>query len=58
MKKGSKIVIIVVAVFAVLLSCFLFIHRRVIAAMIKGEELPPLPEGHPRCCPYCKGDEE
>ncbi len=28
-------------------TIFAYIHRRVIKAALKGEELPPLPAGHP-----------
>ena len=50
MKKKNLIILIVSAVIITLLAVFAYIHRNVIKAMIKGEELPALPEGHPHCC--------
>ncbi|MBR3245605.1 MAG: hypothetical protein IKF90_23375 [Parasporobacterium sp.] len=54
MKKGKTIFFILLAIGAVVTACFLFIHRNVIKALIKGEELPEIPEGHPQCCPLTK----
>lgn len=50
MKKRTVILIAIVSVVAAIMGAFLFIHRNVIKALIKGEELPELPEGHPTCC--------
>ncbi|MBR6115249.1 MAG: hypothetical protein IKQ10_08755 [Oscillospiraceae bacterium] len=47
MKKKSWICIIL-AVVAALAACWAFIHRRVIRALIRGEEIPPCP--HKCCC--------
>lgn len=55
MKKKDKKKIILKCTCA-LCSCFLiamvYIHRRVIVAAIKGEEIPKAPKG----CPAHKGD--
>lgn len=50
MKKQDIRNILCVLCLLCLICCtiFVFIHRRVIRAALKGEELPPLPEGHPR----------
>lgn len=47
MKKKTWVYILL-AVIAALIACFAYIHRRVIRAAIKGEELPPSPHKH--CC--------
>ncbi len=36
----------VLLVIAVLLACCAFVHRRVIRALIKGEEMPKAPKWH------------
>ena len=46
MKKALQILLIVIAVAC---GLFLFIHRRVIAAYLKGEPLPEAPEWHKTC---------
>ncbi len=56
MSSKRKIVIIICAVLVALVGCFAFIHRRVIKALILGEELPELPEGHPECCKLTRRD--
>ncbi len=49
MSTKKLIIIIVTSVIAAMLAAFLFIHRRVILAMIRGEELPEAPEWHKHC---------
>lgn len=48
MKKKTWIFVLI-AVFAALVTCWVFIHRRVIRACIKKEPLPPCPDWHPDC---------
>ncbi len=52
LKLGGKLLLVL---FLVALGFFLGVHRRVILAKIKGEELPEPPEGH--CC-HGKKEEE
>ena len=50
MKKILKIMLILT-----ILGCIcymLYVHRRVIKAIITGEELPEMPEGHFACVCY------
>ena len=42
MKKGTIITLIILA----LAGCFLYTHRRVIKAFIKGEPMPQAPKWH------------
>ncbi len=48
MKNAKKWIYIALGIIAALVACWAFIHRRVIRALIKGEELPPCP--HKFCC--------
>lgn len=57
MKKKTAIIIAIVSAVAAIMGAFLFIHRNVIKALIKGEELPELPEGHLACCVLKKSEE-
>ena len=58
-KKRIAIILgIIGGIQLLLLGCFAFLHRNVIKALIRGDELPELPEGHPRCCRYCCETEE
>lgn len=50
MKRRTIIIIAIVSAISAILGAFLIIHRNVIKALIRGEELPELPEGHPACC--------
>ena len=50
MKTWKIIVIAIASVIASATAVFLIIHRRVIMAWIKGEELPEPPKWHPFCC--------
>ena len=50
MKTAFKIA---VGCAAVSTCCMLVIHRRVIAACIKGEPMPEPPEWHKKCFPCC-----
>lgn len=49
MKRIANIALGVAAGCAV---CYLVIHRRVVAALVKGEALPEPPEWHKHCWPH------
>ena len=49
MKTWKIIVIAIASVIASVTAAFLIIHRRVIMAWIKGEELSEPPKWHPFC---------
>lgn len=48
MKVGKFILWALLAALCCCLTYFVFVHRRVILAAIKGEKLPEAPKGH--CC--------
>ena len=54
MKKGTIIAIAIGTIIAAVLAVFLHIHRNVIFALLKGDDLPEVPEGHPEVCPLTK----
>lgn len=49
MKTWKIILIVIASVIASVSAAFLVIHRRVILAWIRGEELPEPPKWHPHC---------
>ena len=49
MKKKTALYILLGVIIA-LVTCFVYIHRQVIRAAIKGEPLPECPHPHPCCC--------
>ena len=55
--KTRRIFLIISITQCVLAACFLFLHRNVIKALIKGEEVPELPKWHPHCCVLQKQDD-